>query len=471
MTPTTPPPRFATKRDPRYPSDGYRVAKLARVLGTPLMGWQRYVVDVAREHDGHGRYRYPLVVITVQRQSGKTTLTLANGVDRALFGTAAKCWHTAQTGQDARTKFLEMAEPFSLSPLGSHVAELKRGAGSTGLIFRNGSKFKPHPPTVDALHGEQSDLNNVDECWAFDEARGTALMQAIIPTQATRPGAQTWLLSTAGTADSTWWHDLCDRGRLGEPGIAYFEWSIPDDADPMDLDTVARFHPAFGQTIDRRALEDAVAQFGDTPGGFARAYGNRRTATAERIVPPDVLLRALTEDPLPDGRPAFGAAVSWDRSETAIVAAVLDAESRPWVEVIDCRPGVTWAVDALETISRVHDDQPVAIDPVGPSTLLADRLELRHVPVHRMKTADVAAAAEDMLTRLTETHDPAIRLRRDSALVGGFERASRRVIGDGQWTWGRRTSAGSIAAVEAASNAVHLLVRAPEPDSAPIIVS
>ena len=87
-----------------------------------------------------------------------------------------------------------------------------------------------------------------------------------------------------------------------------------------------------------------------------------------------------------------------------------------------------------------------------------------------MRAADVTAAAENMLTRLTESHDPTIRLRRDSSLVSGFERASKRMIGDGAWTWGRRTSSGSIAAVEAASNAVHALMRAREPAAAPVII-
>lgn len=469
MSKPTPPPRFATARNPAYESYGWRVRKVARVLGTPLMPWQSEVVDVAREVDEAGLPRYPLVIVSVPRQAGKTTLVLANGVDRSLFAPRAKIWHTAQTGQDARTKFLEMAEPFAVSALGKGTAELKRGAGNTRLVFTNGSTFQPHPPTVDALHGEQSDLNDIDEAWSFDEARGAALLQAIIPTQATRPAAQTWITSTMGTADSTWFHDLSDRGRLGEPGIAYFEWSIADDVDPMDLDAVAAAHPAYGHTIDMRALERAAAQFGDTPGGFARAYGNRRTAAAERVIPVDAVIRATTDEAVPDGRPAFGVAVSWDRDETAIVAVVLDEAGTPWVEVIDVRPGVSWAVDACETLSRVHSGALVGVDPVGPSASLADKLDLRQVPTYRMRTADVTAAADDLLNRLTETYTPAVRFRRDSSLINAMDRASRRMIGDGAWTWGRRTSSGSIAALEAASHAVHLSVRAPGPAQKPVI--
>ena len=42
------------------------------------MPWQRQVADVALELDDAGRFAYPLVVITVPRQSGKTTLLRAS---------------------------------------------------------------------------------------------------------------------------------------------------------------------------------------------------------------------------------------------------------------------------------------------------------------------------------------------------------------------------------------------------------
>ncbi|WP_280383351.1 terminase large subunit domain-containing protein [Nocardia wallacei] len=450
------------------------MAKVAALLGTPLLPWQRQVADVACEIDARGLYRYGTVVVSVPRQSGKTTLVLANGVERCLMVPNRRVWHTAQTGQDAREKFLEMAEPFAASQLGKLAAQLKRGAGNTRLVFRHGSTFRPHPPTMDALHGQQSDLNNVDEAWVFDEAQGANLVQAIIPTQATRPGAQTWVTSTMGTADSTWFHDLSDRGRAGEPGICYFEWSIPDDADPDDLEAVAAAHPAYGHLIDMEAIRRARAAMG-TPAAFARAYGNRRTATSERVIPLDAWIRAQDDAPLPSSaRPVFGAAVAWDRTETAILAAV-EVDGLPVVEVVDVRPGTSWAVDACEAASTVADGAAVVVDGHGPSGPLADHLEQRGVPVIRPRTADVTTAAADLYDRITHT-DPAtgvtaprIRFRHDSALSAAVDCAARRLVGDGAWTWGRRTSTGSIAALEAATLAVWGTVRDPGPAPAPRI--
>jgi hypothetical protein len=88
------------------------------------------------------------------------------------------------------------------------------------MKFPNLSQLRPHPPTEAALHGKQSDRNDIDEAWAFEEVRGKALMQAVAPTQLTRPHAQTFIWSAGGTAGSTWLADLVARGRGGDPGIA-----------------------------------------------------------------------------------------------------------------------------------------------------------------------------------------------------------------------------------------------------------
>ena len=471
----TPPPRFWTPRNDAFESTGWRVRRIARSIGTPLIPWQNLVIDTASEIDERGRYRYHTIVVTVPRQSGKTTLVLANGVDRCMFRRKAKVWHTAQTGQDAREKFLEMADPFSKSTVGKISADLRRGAGSTRLTFKNASQFRPHPPTEDALHGEQSDLCNVDEGWSFDDVQGGALLQAIVPTQATRPGAQTYITSTMGTADSTWFHAICDKGRAtsghGDGGVAYFEWSIADDVDPMDLEAVAAAHPAYGYLIDMEALERAAETMAETPGAFARAYGNRRTSSAERIIPVADWLRAQLDLPIPDGLPiVFGAATSWTRDETAIVAAAQLDDGRPLIEVISVRPGTSWAVDAIEAAVEAEFERygarpPVVVDPVGPSGPLADALELRGVGVVRPKTSEVTSGSADLFDRITATDDegnpipPRIAFRPNEALNAAVDRASKRMVGDGAWTWGRRTSSGSIAALEAATNAARLVVR------------
>ncbi|MFW0784510.1 terminase [Gordonia sp. CPCC 206044] len=457
-----PAPRYFTPRNPDRKTYGSQVAKVANILGTPLMPWQRYAADVAGEVDDSGLFIYPIVVWTVPRQAGKTALSMATCNQRCLIKPRRRVWHTAQTGLDATDLFLATADELETSPLSS-VVKIRKSAGSQWIRYANGSTIRPHPPKESSLHGKQSDLNFIDEAWSFSEVTGQALMQAIVPTQATRPGAQTIIVSTAGTAESTWFREFVERGRAGDPGICYLEYSIPDDIDALDLEAVASYHPAYGHTMDMDAFVRAAAQFGDTPGGFARAYGNRWTQTREQVIPLDAFERVQTDEPIPkDARVAFGAAVSIDRSSAAICAAAI-VDDEPIVELIDFRPGVDWLGPRLKELNERHSNSGLVVDGHGPSSTVVDYLDLNRVALLPLTTKDVTAACAEVLDRIKQGR---IKFRRNQDITDAVTCASTRNVSD-QFAWSRRGSAGSIAPLEAATLAVravtHLQAPPPKP--------
>jgi hypothetical protein len=462
------PARFLTPRDPSRRTYGGAVARVARARGKPLMPWQRHVADVGGEIDDRGLFVHSLCIVSVQRQAGKTELKEDQAVQRALQGPRRRCWDTAQTGQDARDKHRELADALMGSPLAELVASRRQAAGSEGLLFVNGSTLRPHPPTRDAMHGKQSDHNDIDEGWSFDELRGAELLQAIIPTQATRPGAQTWVWSARGDRFSTWLHGLIEQGYAGLPGVALFDFGIPLDADPTDLDVIAEWHPAYGHTIGMDAL--VAAQSALTPGEFARAYGNVPTGAGERVIPADAYLAAVTTADLPAGRPAYGVAVAGDGAAGALVSAVLDAAGRPWVEVVEYRPGRSWLVDR---VCELRDaGQGVAVDRRGPAAPVADALELRGVELLPVATSDAAAACQDLYDRITDRtawldDAPRVRLRAHEALDAAADTAERRFVGDGGWLWKRNPYS---APLEAASLAAWAVARNPAAPEAPYVV-
>ena len=100
------PPRYGTPRREDRPTRGGDVARFAQAVGTDLMPWQRHVADVALEVEpSTGRLRYRRVVLTVPRQSGKTTLMLATFLHRSLgMGSAQISAYAAQNGLDARVR-------------------------------------------------------------------------------------------------------------------------------------------------------------------------------------------------------------------------------------------------------------------------------------------------------------------------------------------------------------------------------
>src|SRR4029077_16346888 len=111
------------------------------------MPWQLLASDLVNEHVNGLRTR-PFVVVTIQRQAGKTTWLLARALERCLFGAPfRRVWYTAQNGQYAREKWGELAEQLvgHNSPPRKHV-RAKYPNGPDRLISPNGSPFRPFPP-------------------------------------------------------------------------------------------------------------------------------------------------------------------------------------------------------------------------------------------------------------------------------------------------------------------------------------
>lgn len=147
------------------------------MLGTPFMPWQRHVADVAYELDDRGALVYREVVLTVPRQSGKTTAILAAAVHRCLatpqFGPRNKVLYTAQTRKDAREKFeddiIEGGLKQSRKLRGRFTVHLV--SGSERVRFTNGSRFAIESTTEKTGHGGTLDLGFVDEAFAQPDGR------------------------------------------------------------------------------------------------------------------------------------------------------------------------------------------------------------------------------------------------------------------------------------------------------------
>lgn len=461
-------PRFHTPRDYSRRTLGGKAAKIARILGTPLMPWQRMAADVALEVDEQGMFVYKNVVISVPRQAGKTTMTQALGIHRLLTTKDGKLWYTAQTGQAARERFIKDLAPRVMRGLPGMV-ELKRGAGDTRMTFRPlSSQYRPHPPNDEYLHGEQSDLNQIDEPWAYTEVQGDALMQAVTPTQNTRPNAQTMFLSTMGDADSTWWHSLVDAARAGEmERTCIFDWGLPESQDASDIDAVIAAHPAVGHTIPPQAIIDAQGTM--KPHEFARAYANQRTQTRVAVFTSEELARVLTDTHAiaPGSKIAFGAAVAWDRSRAVIAGAGYAPDGTPVCEIIDARPGTTWLHERIPALIERHAPLAFLVDPRSPASTIATdpaMSDLLRLPTSQQIAAGTAALIDHI-------HHGTMHIRPDAEVSTSFDNLVLKTVGELGNFIDRKTSAGSIAAVEAVLLALTGITQAPPPAPTPVIWS
>jgi hypothetical protein len=429
------------------------------------MGWQRQVVDVAHEIDPEtGLFAYESVGLTVPRQSGKTTVTGATMEHRAIYRPRQRIWYTSQTRETARDWLINEHVPgLELSPLKPY-AKVRRSAGSEGIAYPHGSMLRVFAPLPGALHSKQSDLVVADEIWAHDLERGHQLDQAIVPTQATRPGAQVWKVSTAGDEGSLWLWDTVTKGRAAveegrRSGMCYFEWACPDDLDPCAPSSWEQFHPAYGITIGVAQMAAALDQLG--PAGFARAYGNRwpegmGTVGTPPKIPPGCWA-AVQVPPIasvPSGvTMALGFDTDRDRS-TGAIAVAWYANGRLRCELVESRPGTGWMAERLGELCALYGAVGIGYPADSPALDIADTLATSGAPVSVIRGRDWSAACAAWLAAITEGE---ILVGEHPALAVAAGVAPGRDSGDGGWAWTRRGAQSSIAPVVAATAATWAL--------------
>ena len=399
------PMRGGTARTPERGTDGGKVGRFAAMLGTPLLPWQQYVADVAGEIDPEtGTYFYDTVILSTPRQCGKSTLVDATDTRNAQWGPGRYIYYLAQTGKDAGDHFRKYLEKLHAPecPLGAIALKPYRGMGNLSQTFVNGSVIMPKSVTRVAGHGVQGDKITLDEAFSLSEETGNAILDGFLPTTVTRLQAtgvqpQLWITSTEGTAESTFFNKRLDECRAGSQSrrTCWFDFGLPPDADPENLDLIMRYHPAAGLLWNRDKLQDFREQWSNNPSGWARAFGNRRdVGLAERIIDADTWATTAVAPLEPsqlDGRPVvFAVAVDVDGTHTSISAGICNDDGTITAQLLEILDGTGYAPEEISRLCGKYH-APVVIDSKGTASDLSDRL-------HRLtdNTGDEALDFVDM---------------------------------------------------------------------------
>lgn len=372
-------------------------------LGRPLMPWQQYVADVATERlpdparcgacagvwieQAHiCAYAYQVVVVSVPRQSGKTVLIMVVLMVRCVMYANHQALYTAQTGKDARARWQDLVKLVTGSPLRTQV-RVKRSQGNERLEFPNGSMLGVFAPTSDSLHGYTPPTVVLDEAFAHSEDEGADLLAAIEPAQQTLPHRQLWLVSTRGTALSSWFHAWIERGCAGSPGVAVFDWGAADHHDTRNPDHVLEFHPAVGlpDGVGAGVTVEAITSSKLSPSEYDRAYGNRETVTESRTIPADdwSALAANLERPQPppgDAALVLTYDVAYDRSASTISATWRDGDGQLQHKLVRWDFGISWVAETVADYTRRWNVKAVASDDTGPSRDVTDQLRRLKLP-------------------------------------------------------------------------------------------
>lgn len=460
--PPMPEPRYMTPRNPDRPNLLKQNAAVAAARKKRLIPWQTEAIAGATEIDPDtGSFWYSRIVITTQRQVGKTTIDSTLAVQNALMGPNRRAWYTADNGTKAREVFKEFLDDFEESPLGRLGKQFLRGNGAELLTLFNGSQYRPFVPNADSLHGKQADRLTLDEVWTYSKQQGQAIIQAADAPMSTRLGTtghepQLVIMSTEGTLESEWYNPILDELRdpaTRDPRTFVVDFGIRPDDDPEDLPLVASRHPGYGHLWTLDSLRKRHAQYQGDTSGFARAYGNRRQGAVDRVIPAHAWANARTAEQIPEGVPvAIAAAVGVDDVDAAITMTGYHPELGKITEIVEGghRDGSAWALLRLKEIqANAGYAVPIAIDERGPSSHLHDQARRAGLKLIEGTNATAYTSACSAVLGGLDTGE--WRFRSHDALEAAAELAARRWVQDGAWVWGRRASSGSIASLEAAT--------------------
>lgn len=342
-----------------------RVAELA---GLQLDPWQRLVLRVAlAESLTSGRWRAFEVVVILARQNGKGSILEALELGW-LFLLGEKVLHTAQLASTAIDGYERLLGLIETAPsLKRRLGTVRRSADQFSIetLDKDGQPhgfalFGPRSPRLG--RGKQFDKVIYDEA-LFLTGEETA---AQIPTMSTRDNPQVWYTSSAGRVESEYLRSLRDRGRTGDDGLAYFEWSIDVGEQTVEelvaagvLDDPLMWAQANPSLEQPRAASISV----EYVQGERRTWQNQphlflreRLSVFEEPTVAGRVISSAQWDPLEDvGTPSVGAAV--------FAVTVNPERTDGWVTVAGHRPDGLPLVEVVATAPA---------DPVGEEQLVED---------------------------------------------------------------------------------------------------
>lgn len=415
------------------------------------MPWQQQVADVVLEvNPKTGLLQYRTIIITVPRQSGKTTLLLSLMVQRAIgLGVRQNIVYTAQTQKAARKKWEEEHVAALNSSAFKGMYRVKYGMGTEQIKWDNGSRHSLTAPTEKAGHGETIDQATIDEAFAQEDNR---LEQALRPAMITRPQPQLYVVSTAGTGKSIYLKDKVDKGRALIDGgnrnsqTAYFEWSAHEDEDPGSLETWYKCMPALGHTISVDAIRSDYEDM--KLAEFRRAYLNQWSDEIPElwlvINEQDWDTVLWEESFIPEGNPlAFGLDCTPERSFGTIVVAGTNQIGNVHVEIpssesrgmIDHRPGTSWIVPRMVELYERWNPCAVIIQPNGPAATFIPELEAKGVKVVTPSASAYAGACGFIYDSVYTQRVAHLGQHPFAVALAGAQKLD---LSEGAWKWNRK---------------------------------
>lgn len=445
-----------------------------------LLPWQCSVLDGMLAERADHRWAAREAALVVARQNGKSEVIIA----RELFGLfilGERIVHTAHLYDTAQESFERIER------LIRHTPHLHRRVKPNGYRHANGEQqielcsgarleFMARSPK--SGRGLSGDVTVLDEAMDIPEW----VMSALVPTMSTAANMQLIYAATAvdqgnpAHANGATLARVRRRALTGsDPSLAYWEWSVDEDAYRADPEAVAAdraaqaaANPSLGALITEEYVDWEMSTL------TARSFAVERLSVgdwpSEDVVVETVIdparwrVLARPGATRPSGRVALGVAVSKDRAWASIGAAGMVGD-RVQLELAENRRGTAWVVNRLAELVAKHS-ATIVVDSGGPAGALLPAMRDRSIPFVSPTGREIAAACGGLYDVVHSDPPGLIHLGQPAldVAVGG---ARRRKYGDGAWAWDLERSPVDIAPLVAVTLALHGLSSVPARSPAP----
>lgn len=369
----------------RKKTDGTDAAELMAAYGYELDEWQKAVIDCWLGKDANGAYTMTSGGLALPRQNGKNVCLEA----REFFGlivNGEKILHTAHQVRTSKKAFRRLAAMFTdkrFPEVTDTVKQIRYTNGEECIELTNGGSIEFSARSRQAARGfdgislvvydEAQELTDdqVEAITATLSASETGIRQIIYTGTPPYPGCP---------------GDVFRRRRavcLSDPGKkdAWHEWSIEADkiadirADDKTLWYMA--NPALGIRLDEEFTEEEYRTM--SLDGFARErlgwWAPIIAEETETALNAEAWAACKSSELKPEGKTAYGVKFSADGAEVCLCGAVIAADGKARISLIDKRPtgfGTKWLADWL--IPRYDKAACVVIDGRNGVDVLVDRI-------------------------------------------------------------------------------------------------
>lgn len=377
---------------PAYRSSAGREAvELAASAGLFLDPWQQDVLIGALGEGRGGLWTAPDVGLVVPRQNGKGAVLEAREL-AGLFLFGESILHTSHEFKTSMDHYRRLERLIRNTPdLHRKVEAYPKAPGTEGIVMRDGRALRFMARTKGSGRGFPADVVIIDEAFAATDEQLSALM----PTQQSKPNAQTWYTSSPPLDGQTGepLFAMRARGESGDPDLAWFDWGAEMGVDPDDVDQWYATNPAMGFRLTERGMRSQRNKLsGDDFARECLGVWPKRSTEQWLVIPRADWVNAGAEFDHPSPI-AFSVVLSTDRGWATICGAGPIGEDLVGVVVIDRREGTGWVVDRLKQLIEKWHPVAVVIDKGSPAKSLADDAEAAGITLTPIATRDVAGAA------------------------------------------------------------------------------